>query len=94
MRSHSVEQLQADMESVRPVEFTLRVDERLERFQCLNCSLETDGAWLDIVVGRGLGHDGTNEIVSEEMCPDFLANQFRCLATQDVSPRKESAALE
>lgn len=34
-------------------------------------------------VGR-LSHDRANEIVSQNVSPDFFANQLRCFASQSV----------
>ena len=84
MSGDSVEQLSIEMDSVRTILVTLRGDQWLKRFQCLNGALEADGAGLDVVIVGGLGDDGADEIVDEDMCPDFLPHEFWRLATQDV----------
>ena len=82
--SDSVEQLLVEITPVCPVTVTKRGDQWLKRFQCLNCSLEADGTRFDMVLVGSLRDDGANEIVSEDVCPDFLPYEFRRLATQDV----------
>ena len=82
--SDSVEQLLVEISSVRHVTVTVRGDQRLERFQRLNRSLEADGTRFDMVLVGSLRDDGANEIVSEDVCPDFLPHQLWRLATQDV----------
>ncbi len=56
----------------------------LESFECLNGSLEADRSWFDAVLFCGLSHDRTDEIVGQDVCPKFLPDEFRCLASQDV----------
>lgn len=72
MSSDSIEQLLAKIAPVCPVTVTMRVDQWLKRFQRLNCSLEAEGTRLDMVLVSSLRDDGANEIVSEDVCPDFL----------------------
>jgi hypothetical protein len=50
----------------------------------LNGALKADGAGFNAVLTGSLRNDGADEIVSENMCPDFLPHEFRRLATQDV----------
>jgi hypothetical protein len=57
---------------------------RLEAFHRLNGSLEVDRSRFDAVFCCGLGYDRAVEIVGQDMRPDLLPNQFRCLAPQDV----------
>ena len=35
-------------------------------------------------IRRGLGHDRADEIVGQDMRPDLLSHQLRCLAAQDI----------
>jgi len=84
MGSHSVEQLVIEMESVRRVTITLRGDQRLKRFQCLDRSLEADRSRLDVVLGRRLSHNRADQVIREEVRPDFLPHEFGRLAAQDV----------
>ena len=67
----------------------LKSNHGLECFQGLKGSLEADRAWLDVVPGSGLRDDRTDEIVGEEMCPDFLSNKFRRLASQDIHLQRD-----
>lgn len=57
---------------------------RLEGFQRLDRSLETDRSRLDVVLGCGLSDDGADKIVGQQACPDFLPNKLRGFAPQDV----------
>ena len=59
-------------------------NDRLKGFQCLDCSFETDGSRMDVARDCRLGHDRTDQIVGQDVCPDFFPNEFRCLAAQDV----------
>ena len=54
---------------------------RLEGFQRLDRTLEADRTRVDAMFRRGLGHDRTDEVVGQDMCPYFLPNQFRCFAS-------------
>ena len=84
MSSDSVEQLLVEITPVCAVTVALRGDQWLKRFQRLNCSLEADGARFDMVLVGSLRDDGTDEIVSEDVRPDFLPNQLWRFTTQDV----------
>ena len=64
--------------------FALDGDHRLEGFQRLDRSLEADRSRFDAVFAGGLGDDRADEIVGQDVRPDFLPDQFRCLAAQDV----------
>ncbi len=44
----------------------------LEGFQRLNRALEADRSRFDAVFGCGLSHDRTDEIVGQDMRPEFL----------------------
>ena len=41
-------------------------------------------SWLPVVFVGSLSHDRSNQVVSEQVSPCFLANKIWCLATQDV----------
>jgi hypothetical protein len=62
--SDSVEQLLVEISSALPGTVTLRGDQWLKRFQCLNRSLEADSTGFDMVLAGGLRDDGADEIVS------------------------------
>ena len=53
----------------------------LKRFECLNCSFEADRPWLSAMPRRSLRNDGANEIVCQDVRPDFLAHEFWCFAS-------------
>ena len=81
MSGDRVEKLLVEMDSVRTITVTLRGDQWLKRFQCLNGALEADGARFDVVLVGGLRDDDADEIVSQDVCPDLLPHEFRRLAT-------------
>src|ERR1700732_1770286 len=66
------------------VAFTFQGDHWLKGFECLDRSLEADRAWFETMSRRGLGHDRADEVVSQDMRPEFLSDKFRRLASQDV----------
>ncbi len=70
--------------AARNYAIALRGDQRLKGFQGLNGALEADGSGLDVVLGRGLSKNRADQIVSQDVRPDFLPHEFRRLATQDV----------
>ncbi len=51
--------------------------------QRLDRSLETDRSGVETVFGCGLGDHRANEIVGQDVRPDFLAHQLRCFAPQN-----------
>ena len=59
-------------------------DDVLERFQRLHCSLETDRSRNDAMPVCRLSDNCTDQIVSQDVGPDFLADKFWRLTTQDV----------
>ena len=59
-------------------------DERLEGFQCLQRSFEAQRSRLNAVFLRSLRHDRANQVVRQQVSPDFLANQLRSLASDDI----------
>jgi hypothetical protein len=66
------------------VVFALESNHWLEGFERLDRSLEADRSWLDAVFGCRLSRDRTDEIVGQDMRPEFLPDKFWCLASQDV----------
>lgn len=63
----------------------VRLDgQRLKSSQRLNGALEADGAGFKAMLGGSLRDNGADEIVSEDVRPDFLPHEFRRFATQDV----------
>jgi len=59
-------------------------EERLERFQRLDRTLEADRSRLNTVLGRRLSHDGADEVVSQNVSPELPPHQIRRFATQDI----------
>ncbi len=57
---------------------------RLKRFQGLDGALEADRTWFEMVFVRCLSDDRANQVIGQDMCPQFLANQFGSLAPQHV----------
>ena len=56
----------------------------LKSFEGLQRPLETDSSWLNAMSISGLGHDCTDEVVCQDVSPDFFANKLRCFASQEV----------
>ena len=56
----------------------------LKGFECLDCSLEADCSRFDAVFSCRLSRDRTDEIVGQDMRPEFLPDKCWCLASQDV----------
>lgn len=62
----------------------LNRNQRLKCLQRLDRSFEADRSRVDVVFAGGLGDDGADEVVSQNVRPDLLPNQLRCLAAQDI----------
>ena len=62
----------------------LKVNQRLKRFQGLEGSFEADRPRLDVVLACGLRHDRADEIVGQDVRPDFFMNEFWRFASQDI----------
>jgi hypothetical protein len=60
---------------------SLKVDQRMKRFQRLQRPFEADRSRLDSALCRRLGHDRADEIVGEHVRPDLLMDKFRRLAS-------------
>src|ERR1051326_8354574 len=58
----------------------LNCNHLLKGFQRLNGPFETDRSRQEIVRRRRLSHDRANQIVGQDVSPDLLAHQLRCLA--------------
>jgi len=56
----------------------------LKGFERLKCSLETDRSRFDAMFGSGLCRDRSDEVVGQDVRPEFLPDQLWCLAAQDV----------
>ncbi len=80
----SGEQIVVQAQAARRVVFALQRDHRLKRFQCLDGALEAERTWFQMVFMRCLSDDGANEVIGQNVCPQFLANQFGSLAPQHV----------
>jgi len=79
-----IEQLLVKVGAKRSPAMPLKINERLERFECLQSPFEADRARLGFVFGCGLRHDCPDQIVGEQVRPDFFVNEFGCFAAQDV----------
>ena len=84
MSSDSLKQLVVETSTSHRTAVALRGDQWLKRLQGLNRPLEADGTRLHVMRIGGLGDDGTDKVVSEDVRPDFLLHQFGRFATQDV----------
>src|SRR6478736_9320629 len=58
------------------------LDDRLKGLKCLNRALEADRARQLVMDGRGLGHDGANKVISQDVRPDLLSHQLWRLAAK------------
>jgi hypothetical protein len=56
----------------------------LEGLEDLERRLETDGSRWDSIPAGCLSHEGPDQIVGQNVCPNLLPDQFRCLATEHV----------
>ena len=54
----------------------LEGDQQLEGLQGLKCSFEANRSRLDVVCVGGLRHDRADEIVGQDVCPDFLTHEL------------------
>jgi hypothetical protein len=59
-------------------------DQWLESLQVLERSFETDRTRLDGVFSRSLCHDRAKAMVGQNVGPEFLPNQVRRLAAEDI----------
>ena len=84
MKCDGVEQLLVEGGPERGVAASLKVDQRLKRFQRLQRPFEADRSRLHSAFRRRLRHDRADEIVGEDVRPDFFVDEFRRLAAQDV----------
>ena len=62
------------------ISMALEADEGLEGFESLDRALEADRSRFDLVSTGGLCHDGANEVVRQDVSPDFLMDQLGCFA--------------
>ena len=59
------------------VTFACQGNHRLKGFERLDRSLKADGTWLDTMFGGSLCHDCPDQIVGQNMRPEFLPNELR-----------------
>ena len=84
MAGDAIEQLLIKNHSKRTASMLLVINQSLKLFEKLEGSFEANGSRLDVVFACRLSHDRANEIVGEDVRPDFLAHQFRRLTAQNV----------
>ena len=84
VRGDGIEQLVVQAQAMCSVMRTLERDHWLKRFQGLDGAFEAERTWFEIVFVRSLSEDRANEIVGQDVRPQFLANQFWGLAPQHV----------
>lgn len=84
MSNDRSEQLFVESLSTALVNFSSNGQHGLERLECLQRSFEANRAWKQLIPARGLGHDGSDKVVRQDMCPDFFPNKFRCFASKAV----------
>jgi len=57
---------------------------RAKRFEGLQRRFEANRAWIHIVGHGGLSHHSSNQVVGQQMHPDFFSHDIGGLAPQDV----------
>ena len=62
----------------------LDVDDWLKSLQCLHGAFQANRSRLKVMFGCGLSHYRSDEVVSQDVRPDFLPHQFRRFAAQNV----------
>ena len=80
----SVEQVVVELLARGLTSVALETDEGLEGFKSLDRALEADRSWFDLVSTGGLCHDSANEVVRQDVSPDFLMDQLGCFASEEV----------
>jgi hypothetical protein len=81
---NGIEQLFVKLPAELSVTPALQGDQWLESLQGLERSFETDRTRLDGVFNRNLSHDRADEIVGQNVGPEFLPNEVWRLAAEDV----------
>ena len=79
-----IEQVLVEDLAERRAAIALESNHWLEGFERLDRSLETDRTRFDAVFGCSLSYDRSDEIVGQDMRPEFLPDKLWCLASQDV----------
>jgi len=74
--------VQGHPECAAPV--LLVINQSLKFFEKLESSFEANRSRLNAMLACCLSHDRANEIVSEDVRPDFFVYQFRRLAAQNA----------
>ena len=72
--SDRIKNLLVEVHSESSVTFTQECNQRLECIQCLDYTFEADRSRFPIVFAGGLGDDRADQIVSQDVRPDFLPN--------------------
>ena len=79
-----IEQLFVELLAECCVVFALERDHWLEGFERLDRSLEADRSRFNAVSGCSLSDNCSDEIVRQDVRPDFFPDKLRCFASQDV----------
>ena len=74
MDGDGVKQLLVEGQAMRWVFFTLDGNHGLKGLECLYGSFKADRSWLEVMLRSGLGRDRADEIVGQDVRPDFLPN--------------------
>ena len=72
MTCDGIKQVLVENQAELRVMGALDSDQRLEGFQCLDCTLEADRSWIDSSLDCCLSDDRADEIVGEQVRPYFL----------------------
>ena len=84
VKCDGIEQLLVEDSAERGVAASSKVEQRPKRLQRLQGSFEADRARLHALLRRRLRHDRADEIVGEDVRPDFFVDEVRRLAPQHV----------
>lgn len=89
VHGHAPQYFLVELPSKRFVASCSKGNNGLKGFERLDRSNEIDGARLDFVPAGRLCHDRSNEIVRQDMSPDFLSDQLRRFAAQNSHPLRD-----
>ena len=77
---NGIQQLLVEPAEAFGITLSLHRDHRLERLERLDRPLETERSRLEAVFAGGLCDNSADQVVSQNMCPEFFPDRFWCLA--------------
>lgn len=82
--SHGIEQCLEEVLTMMTATCFGKRDERLEGLECLQRAFEAQRPRLDIVFLCSVSHGRSSQVVRQQVCPDFLADQVGNPASHDI----------